>query len=54
MTANKKEKKFTKKAFLRSPKYSEFYVLKELLEDDVLYSIAEVEAMLKQFRKDVE
>lgn len=50
-----KEKiKFTKAQIIKSDKYKDFYVLNELLKDDMAYTIAEVDAMLKPFfRKDV-
>lgn len=52
--ADKKEaKKYTKKQILASQKYKDFYVLNELLKEDGLYSIDEIEAMLKKFKKEV-
>lgn len=49
----KEKTKFTKAQILKSAKYKDFYVLTELLKDDVAYSIAEVDAMLKPYKKEV-
>lgn len=51
--ATKEKLKFSKAQILKSAKYKDFYVLTELLKDDVAYSIDEVDKMLKPFRKDV-
>ena len=49
----KEKPKFTKQQILQSEKYKDFYILGELLKDGVLYSVDEVDAMLKPFVKGV-
>lgn len=46
-------KKYSKRQFLSFQKYKDYYVLNELLADDGLYTIDEVEKMLKVYKKGV-
>lgn len=50
---SEKEIKFTKRQIMQSEKYKDFYVLSEVLKDDILYSVAEVDAMLKPYLYEV-
>lgn len=48
------EIKFSKKQILESKKYKNFYVLNELLKENVMYSTEEIDSMLAVYGKVVE
>jgi hypothetical protein len=48
------EIKFSKKQILESKKYKNFYVLRELLKENVMYSTEEIGSMLAVYGKVVE
>lgn len=48
------EIKFSKKQILESKKYKNFYVLRELLKENVMYGTEEIGSMLAVYGKVVE
>lgn len=47
--AKTEERKFTKEQIIKSEKYRNFYVLNEVLKDNVLYTINDIDLMLEYY-----